>query len=424
MIVTSVLTNGNHLYTARPFLISGTCKREDVAKHTELFRLVINSFKNSSAIPHNHRLYCVASDGDSKRRCTLVAITHVERLRPSLPIYGLLSPLRLFNTFCGPDELTADFDYKHISKRCRNTLIRQKGLQINNVSISSAIIKHHLLEAGMNPLTADALLSPNDKQDVTLMYRLLHSLSRLPDPAQDASPTSRLTRHTLQLLGTVYRLYLDPYTVISLSLQEQLTKLSAAAHLFLALYALDKGRFAPSQLYFDLIQSVKNTYFCVAKAKVDNPNGQFWIILLGTDGLEKVFSKVRTMIGSDTNADQLQLSNRIDAAVQCVKILEQHPEWGGESRRLKVHVPKEDRLDPGALNSIDHVNPASWLGDVSVCHVVRGAGKPALARAQPVPVPAETRTRGGGYGSCTGCAGHAGFPPLRGKYRLMECFCQ
>ena len=37
------------------------------------------------------------------------------------------------------------------------------------------------------------------------------------------------------------------------------------------------------------------------------------------------------MIGNDTNADQLQLSNHIDGAMQCVCILEQHPDWGGES---------------------------------------------------------------------------------------------
>lgn len=351
-------------------MISGTCKREDVPKHTELLRLAIEAFRTTHTISPRHRLYCVATDGDSKRRRALMAITHISPLLPSSPIHVLLSPLRLFNTVCGYDDVTADFDYKHIGKRCRNTLTRQKGLQINNVSINSTIIRRHLVDAGMNPLTAEILLSPNDKQDVTLMYRLLFSISRLPDADQTASPSTRATRKTLQLLGAVYRLFLDPYTDTSLSLHEQLAKLSGAAHLFLALYALDKGRFAPSQLYFDLIQTVKNAYFCVAKTKVDNPTGEFWLILLGTDGLEKVFSKVRTMIGSDANADQLQLANRVDAAVQCVKILEQHPEWGGESRRLKVQVPKADRLDPGASNTIDHINPKSWRGDVAVASVV------------------------------------------------------
>lgn len=105
-----------------------------------------------------------------------------------------------------------------------------------------------------------------------------------------------------------------------LSLHEQLTCLSAAAHLVLALYSCEQGDFIPIQLYFNLMSMVKNAYFCVAKAQQDDPDGQFWIILLGTDGLEKVFGKVCTMIGNDHHVDQLQLTNHIDGAVQCVKI--------------------------------------------------------------------------------------------------------
>lgn len=34
---------------------------------------------------------------------------------------------------------------------------------------------------------------------------------------------------------------------------------------------------------------VKNVFFCILKAKVDNPNSLFWIILLGTNRLEILF---------------------------------------------------------------------------------------------------------------------------------------
>jgi hypothetical protein len=113
---------------------------------------------------------------------------------------------------------------------------------------------------------------------------------------------------------------------------------------------------------------VKNVYFCVAKAQKDDPDGRFWIILLGTDGLEKVFGKVRTMIGNDTNADQLQLSNRIDGAVQCVCILEQHPDWGGESRRITVKSLEEQGSN--ISRKMDHINPKSWKGDVRVGNLI------------------------------------------------------
>ena len=86
---------------------------------------------------------------------------------------------------------------------------------------------------------------------------------------------------------------------------------------------------------------IKNIYFCAAKTQKDDPDGHFWIILLGTDGLEKVFGRVQTMIGNNMNADQLQLSNRIDGTVRCVRVLEQHPDWGGESCQITVKSLKE-----------------------------------------------------------------------------------
>ena len=84
----------------------------------------------------------------------------------------------------------------------------------------------------------------------------------------------------------------NAYMNIQLSLHEELVHLSAAAHLILAMYHNNKGEFIPVQTLFDVMLMIKNFYFCVAKTQVDNPTGSFWIILIGTDGLEKVFGKV------------------------------------------------------------------------------------------------------------------------------------
>jgi hypothetical protein len=120
---------------------------------------------------------------------------------------------------------------------------------------------------------------------------------------------------------------LEVYTNIHISLHQQLVHLSSAAHLILAFYAKEKGGSMPSQLYFDLMTMVKNAYFCVAKTQIDNPEGSFWIILLGSDPLEALFGKVWTIQGNDSNVDQLQLASRTDSAVICTKILAKHPEW-------------------------------------------------------------------------------------------------
>ena len=74
-----------------------------------------------------------------------------------------------------------------------------------------------------------------------------------------------------------------PYTHQTMSLRDQMKHLSKAAHLVLALYIHSKGAFIFNPLYADIMHMIKNVYFCVAKAKHKDPNGKFYIILLGTD---------------------------------------------------------------------------------------------------------------------------------------------
>ena len=136
----------------------------------------------------------------------------------------------------------------------------------------------------------------------------------------------------------------------------------------MAFYKQEKGGVMPSQLYFDLMCMIKNAYFCVAKTQLDDPEGCFWIILLGTDPLEIMFGRVRTIIGNDSNVDQYQLANCIDSAVTCTRILADHPEWERGPRRLNLQSWQKQAGNVSA--KVDHINPASWRGDVSVKNVV------------------------------------------------------
>ena len=140
------------------------------------------------------------------------------------------------------------------------------------------------------------------------MYDLLSSIATLPPPSQQDSPSEHQSRNILCLLSKLYSHLLYVYTNINLSLHQQLVHLSAAAHIILAFYAKEKGSAMPLQLYFDLMTMIKNVYFCVAKTQIDDPEGSFWIILLGSD-LKSHFRKIRTIQGNDTNVDQLQLAN-------------------------------------------------------------------------------------------------------------------
>ncbi|KAH6911154.1 hypothetical protein BKA70DRAFT_1460353 [Coprinopsis sp. MPI-PUGE-AT-0042] len=112
---------------------------------------------------------------------------------------------------------------------------------------------------------------------------------------------------------------------------------------------------------------IKNAFFCVAKTKVDDPNGKFWLILLGTDRLEELFGMLRTMVGNDANVDLLQLLYRLGCATEIANILALYPHWDRAPRRLKI--PAINRDSSVLPDSSDHLKPRSWRGDVHVKNI-------------------------------------------------------
>ncbi|KAF7358012.1 hypothetical protein MVEN_00848300 [Mycena venus] len=103
-----------------------------------------------------------------------------------------------------------------------------------------------------------------------------------------------------------------PYVCVDLDLATQLTYLSAAAHLLLDLFVHDNARtsFMPVQTFVNLMIMIKNVFFCVAKTKVNIPDGKFWLILMGTDRLEVLFGLIHSAVGPDSNVNLLQLACR------------------------------------------------------------------------------------------------------------------
>ncbi|TFK45706.1 hypothetical protein OE88DRAFT_1639531 [Heliocybe sulcata] len=369
VVAMRVLSDNARRNSARPVIVSGTCKREGVEPHRDLLAKAIDAF-NATAGSRHQRLYSIATDGDSRRRRAVALLTLQHHLFSTSLIHCLLEPLRLFNFLCGEDDVTGDFDYKHVIKRFRNTLLRHRGITISGVTITPSIIEKHLLHEGESARHVHGLLSPNDRQDVPLAYSLLLSISGLsydPESLQNQPPFATAQR-VLRLMGHVYRHLLEAYTNVQLSLGRQLQHLSAVTHLCLALYAKNKGGFMPVQLYYDVVSMIKNAYFCVAKAIVANPDGKFYLILLGTDSLETLFGIVRTMTGNDTNADQLQLASRLTTASLCSSLLQLHPTWDRGPRRLGLPTLKPG--ESSVSRKYDHINPASWKGDVSLSKVV------------------------------------------------------
>src|SRR5258708_24111408 len=119
----------------------------------------------------------------------------------------------------------------------------------------------------------------------------------------------------------------------------------------------------PTQLYVDLQLMIKNVFFCAAKEKVQDPNNNMYIILLGTDQLETSFGILCTMVGNDTNADALQLSTRLAHVSEIQNILAAHLAWDCSPHRLKL--PSWDEVEMKSQH-MDHVTPTLWKGDVTV----------------------------------------------------------
>ncbi|KAJ6614384.1 hypothetical protein B0H10DRAFT_2177014 [Mycena sp. CBHHK59/15] len=307
---------------AHPFIVAPTCKRES----TNDQRILLEAARDAANAKAEHiggRLYCMSSDGDNRRRNATIFFTFDREVDCDGPLFQKLGDLPLFDYHCGLGDLTGNIDIKHILKHLRNTLIRLLASTIDGVVLLWELIKQHLLRDSRHSAQhIDKLLNPNDRQHVKLMYDLMSAIAN--------------TRRILRLLGCLHRHILEAYTNIKLSLHEQLVHISAAMHLMLALYSKEAGRFVPSQTYFDFMTAGKNRFFCVEKTQIDDPDGQFWIILPGSDPLEKTFGQVRTITGSDSNADMSQLGNRLSAAVECDNILAEHPEWTSDPRRIRL----------------------------------------------------------------------------------------
>ncbi len=233
--------------------------------------------------------------------------------------------------------------------------------------VTPAIIMNHLKSEGHTAVHINSLFKPNDTQDVRLAFDLLKAIWSLPNATRHENPSFFAARHALRTLGKLFYHVVFPYMCTDLSLTEQLEHLSAASHLAFILYYTSGKEFMPTLLYQDLAIMVKNVFFCVAKAKVDDPEGKFYIVLLGTDRLEELFGILRTMIGNDANLDIYQLASRLTGTTQVSNILAKYPHWDRSPRRLKL--PAITRTSQVLPDTVDHIKPASWKGDVYVKNV-------------------------------------------------------
>ncbi|KAJ6626373.1 hypothetical protein B0H10DRAFT_2161558 [Mycena sp. CBHHK59/15] len=363
VVAFGALSKDPRVYSARPCCVSGTDKTEKGPEQAKFIRQIMAAANNKHTRDNiTYRTICIASDGEAKRGAALVELTMNRDLSLESPIYPLLSILLLMN-------LRVDKDYRHVLKTLRNLLMRLKGVKVLGCVITPALIKRHLHAVGHSQPQVNSFLDPNDKQDVSITYQLLKSLWSLPVAPPDSDPASIRTREALRMFGQLAYHLLFPYIFIDLSLHEQLVHLSAAAHILFILYSDNKAgtSFMANQTYMNLMIMIKNVFFCVAKTKIDIPDGEFFIILLGTDRLEGLFGLIRTAVGTDANCDIYQLCTRASHLTESSIILASRPHWDRSPRRLRLPMIINEAGDISA--NADHITPAAWKGDVHVRNV-------------------------------------------------------
>ena len=131
----------------------------------------------------------------------------------------------------------------------------------------------------------------------------------------------------LKLYNELAQNLIMPYICVDLNLDKQLVHLSTAAHMAFYFYTNTGAKidFMPTQSYVNIMIMIKNVYFCITKFKKDNPNGKFFIILLGTDWLEGFFGLIWTAVGTDCNVNILQLGSCASGLTEVDVILVLHP---------------------------------------------------------------------------------------------------
>jgi hypothetical protein len=347
-------------------LISSTCKKEGVDDQRDLIRTIVAAIESAPKDNPNVRLWSVATDGDPTRRPIFHQLFTTRELEPQSTLREILGELQLFDYRCGESNVTNDCDYKHVIKRFRSMLLRVRGVSIDGVMVNEATMKVNF-QMNTAPASLHSLLNPNDRQDVPLAFGLLSCFRNLREERESDSVPLKASRRIFRLLGHLYGDLLEPYSNVALSLSEQLSHLSSLAHLMMALYSLYKGSLCSVQLYYDTMAMIKTAYFSVAKMKEADSDGCFWLMQLGTDALEKLFGIVRTMIGSDTNCDILQLNERLASASMVSEIFNRHPDWSKGPRRLRIESSVREISEKGVVShKVDHINARSWIGDVHV----------------------------------------------------------
>jgi hypothetical protein len=347
-------------YAPAPLLISASCKRETGQQLTEWLKMFIQVYKDHPDGEKTHGpIRTIASDGEASFRTARFLLCTTQDLDPNSELGKILYKLPGLNCQIGADGLLGTCDPKHIFKRFATLIHSPSGTLVNDTNIYPGDVLENLVAMGKHVSDAKELLNPSDKQNVPKAVRLLQSLKKLENVPLPPLPANAQCRHKVIFMGRVFSYFLNPFIQTTMDLSSQIRSLSTYAHVTAAMYLKHKLDFLTGALYADSQAIVKNITFTIAKLQLIDGKIKYYIILEGSDRLEGIFSNVRTQ-DHNRNADVLQFGQKLSTAAEVNATFERHPDLDRGHRQLALQDAE----------GIDHVNPASWKGNVEVGHVM------------------------------------------------------
>ncbi|TFY75215.1 hypothetical protein EWM64_g8800 [Hericium alpestre] len=309
-----------------PILAAPTCKQETADDMQFILELILKSWKESPGTAYG-QIWSVATDGDSTRRACGFKMFLKNELSPSSPLYGTLYNMPGLNLYTGDDEMTLDFDYKHIFKRICMLIRSPTGITLNgSCLVTSTLLERYLVIcSGKTVSNAKRLLNPEDPQDVPRAIELMQAVIALGTCTVETNhPNVVVDMDAIKYLAALLEAILEPFINTDLSLQDQ--------------------------------TMVKNLVFCVTKQQKRDPMAPFYAFETGDDRLENLFGCIRMLGAHDSGMNFCQGVERLGHAIDIDCIFLRRPELDIRHRCLST-TRKE---------GVDHINAAAWKGDVSV----------------------------------------------------------
>ncbi|KAJ6518572.1 hypothetical protein DFH09DRAFT_1098400 [Mycena vulgaris] len=346
-------------YGAKPVFMGPSCKKGGWRECLRAMEIVLEAWRRS---PHGEKkngpVLSVTSDGCGRRRAAMFMMTMHSEILPGNPLYPFICNLPGLNRRVGKDNLTADFDWKHLDKRWCTLVCSAVGIVVKNICVNRDLLLvwlERLPDHDWTETSMHALLDPSDAQDVPRAIKLLLCIVEIGelDP-EDFDPSEMAEFEAFCILAELFDALLQPFINTTLSLSEQIESLVKFSHLLCALYLQNGTSFMSNQLYGDLQAMVKNAILMVPKTRLINGQLKVFICLLGDDVLEALFGRSRMIGGHSPNSSVGELQARFNSAMNLDYIYEQHPELERKPRRLSLF----------RMRHVDHLRPQHFEADL------------------------------------------------------------